>query len=414
MGKEARWRNGDQRAAVTSLLTLKRDLIIVLRTGLGKTAIALLPPMVESGITIVVVPLVILLEEWESRLKKSEIPYDVFLYSRTTPLSTSARVVLVSSDTARFKTWKDAISTLHNVRPIVRMVIDEAHYYFTDTDFRANALANPFTLRTLPFQLVLLSATIPPRAEKHLKEQFLLHVPHTIRGLSHRKELKYRIFQNGEGLKAMVDQFIQYRNALESEQVWNEDDRWIVYVPWVTEGYAVAKMLGAEFYHAGSDEFPLTRDERRAIYERFTTGERKGLVASTALGAGTDYAHVRLTCHLGAMYGMVNFVQQSSRAGRDGRVAHCIVIADEKRPAVSNSEIADLTGVKPMQDLVYITSHRDPQKICIRRQIGATMDGVAYSCFDFDSSYELCGICEQGEYFDCLECFIANLISQRS
>ncbi|KAJ3538055.1 hypothetical protein NMY22_g5325 [Coprinellus aureogranulatus] len=397
VGRRTNWRNADQRNAVASLLNCKRDIIIVLRTGLGKTAIALLPTMVESGVTVVVVPLVILLEEWESRLRDAGISYEVFLHDRKTPLRTGVRVVLVSSDTARFKSWKEAIATLDNIRPVVRMVVDEAHYYFTDIDFRKNALANPFTLRTLPFQLVLLSATVPPAAESHLKTSFMLHVPHTIRGLSHRKELKYRIFNNAsEDTASMVAQFVEYRDKLEKEQAWNQDDRWIVFVPWVSTGHDVAKLLGVEFYHADSEEFPMTRAERRAIYQRFLSGEKHGLVASTALGAGTDYPHIRLTCHLGAMYGMVNFVQQSSRAGRDGRVAHCIVIAGKKAPNVSKGPVADLTGVQPMQDLVYKTTHTNPQKICVRRQIGKTMDGVSYCCFDFDESYQLCGVCEQG------------------
>ncbi|TEB10747.1 hypothetical protein FA13DRAFT_1722195 [Coprinellus micaceus] len=136
ISKDAQWRNGDQRTAVASMLTLRRDLIIVLRTGLGKTAIALLPPMVEDGITVVVVPLVVLLKEWETRLKHSLIPFDIFLHDRQTPIRPSAKVVLVSSDTARFDTWRQAIATLHNIHPVVRMIIDEAHYYFTDVGFR--------------------------------------------------------------------------------------------------------------------------------------------------------------------------------------------------------------------------------------------------------------------------------------
>lgn len=399
IGRKTTWRNEDQRKAVLSLLTLKRDLIIVLRTGLGKTAIALLPAMVEVGVTVVVVPLIILLEEWETRLKKAGIQYDIFTQNRTTPLSRSAQVILVSSDTARFKSWKDAIATLHDIKPVIRMVIDEVHYYFTDTDFRTNALGNPFALRTLPWQLVLLSATVPPSAEAYLKRQFSLHIPYTIRGLSHRKELKYCIFRDGENVEAMVKQFVEYRDNLVNEQEWTKEDRWILFVPWVGQGYYIAKLLGVEFYHADSKGFPISREERQGIYHRFVNGTYPGLVASTALGAGTDYPHIRLTCHLGAMYSMVNFVQQSSRAGRDGKVAHCIIIADKKPPKIPNTEIADLTGVKAMHQLVYTASHPDPQKICIRRQIGKVMDGSSYCCFDFDSTYELCAVCAQGGFY---------------
>ncbi|KAF6748747.1 hypothetical protein DFP72DRAFT_1073849 [Ephemerocybe angulata] len=391
VGRDVDWRTHDQREAVESLLCLKQDLVIVLRTGLGKTAIALLPSMVEAGITVVVVPLIILLDEWEQRVRAANIPYDIFLHTKKTPLNPSARVVLVSSDAARSSPWTDAIATLHHIRPVVRMIVDEAHYYFTNASFRERALGNPFSLRTLPFQLVLLSATIPPAAESYLKEAFSLHQPHIIRGLSHRKDLKYQIFHHARNLHAMVEQFIAYRDGLSSEQNWTQRDRWIVFVPWVDQGHEVAGMLGVEFYHAGSDEYPLTREDRHRIYQRFVSGEQMGLVASTALGAGTDYPHIRLTCHLGAMYDMVNFIQQSSRAGRDDAPAHCIIIANTHPPKIPTSTTSDLTGIQEMHELVYPTSQ---QTICIREQIGKALDSVSYSCLDFDHTFQLCGVCE--------------------
>lgn len=175
--------------------------------------------------------------------------------------------------------------------------------------------------------------------------------------------------------------------------------RWVVFVSNIDDGKRVSNLLGVEFYHAASEENPVTREERQAIYNRFLVGTFKGLVASTALGAGTDYPHIRLTCHLGVMYGMVNFVQQSSRAGRDGQTAHCIVIPNSAPPTVPDGPLSTMTGVREMHELVYVQTHSNPQKICIRRQIGKTMDGVGFTCFDFDITWELCGICQQGSYY---------------
>lgn len=55
-------------------------------------------------------------------------------------------------------------------------------------------------------------------------------------------------------------------------------------------------------------------------------GEKIGMVASTAIGAGNDYEHVRLAAHIGSPYDMVTYIQQTGRDERDGHYSHAVLI----------------------------------------------------------------------------------------
>ena len=61
------------------------------------------------------------------------------------------------------------------------------------------------------------------------------------------------------------------------------------------------------------------------VLERWKVGEIKFLIATSALGAGLDYGAVRFVIHQGFARGMIEFCQESGRAGRDGHVADSIV-----------------------------------------------------------------------------------------
>lgn len=152
-GHDAKWRCTKQRDSVRALANLQEDVILALRTGIGKTAIAVLPSMVENGYTIIVVPLISLMDDWKRRLTEFGIPFQHFKGKETHELNGNANIILVSSDVAKNEHWRQCIGQLNEHRPVLRMIIDEAHYYFTDVGFRSHAMSNAFTLRHMPMQV---------------------------------------------------------------------------------------------------------------------------------------------------------------------------------------------------------------------------------------------------------------------
>lgn len=109
-GESADWREPAQYEAVKVLMALERDVIVALRTGAGKSAIALLPSFVEQGITVIIAPLISLQEDWVRRLDRLKIPYEQYQGTQGPPLRGTAKIILVSSDIAKTPAWDEQIA----------------------------------------------------------------------------------------------------------------------------------------------------------------------------------------------------------------------------------------------------------------------------------------------------------------
>ena len=123
----AQWNSDEQVAAIIAMVRSDRDLCIIVRTGGGKTLIAVIPSFVEDGVTIIVVPFRALLRDWVRRLKDQSVPFEIFENSKS-HLTGTKKIILVSVDVARLAGWRDALLRLQERGVLfLRIVIDEAH-----------------------------------------------------------------------------------------------------------------------------------------------------------------------------------------------------------------------------------------------------------------------------------------------
>jgi hypothetical protein len=193
LGPDATWKNKLQYDSVQALVALERDVIMALKTGDGKTLAAVLPSRVENGYTVIVVPLKSLMDDWERCLKGFNIPYERWLGAENPKLEGLCNLILVSSDMCRTSPWKTAIAELNARRPVLRRVYDEAQFYGTKEDFGEETFETPYDMREMDTQVVLMSATIPPRMQSYLADQFQLVNPLRISNTSDRPGLVTRI-----------------------------------------------------------------------------------------------------------------------------------------------------------------------------------------------------------------------------
>jgi superfamily II DNA helicase RecQ len=291
-------------------------------------------------------------------------------------------------------------------------VIDEVQYYFTDQEFRKHALDNAFLLRHFPTQVVLMSGSIPLAAEAYLTKQFVLHDPKTLRTPSARKNIEYVRMEPVKMVSDLVNMFKQVlkeaQEVVDEDDAWNSEDRYIIFVTYMEDGFAISKQLGLDFYHASSSKYPITKEQRMAMYESWLKGDKQGIVTSTALGAGNDYAHVRLTAHLGSPYDMVTYIQQSGRGGRDGRHCQAVLIPKAYPPTVKDmdriKQLGDLQGVQAMRHYAYDSVKDHYPQSCLVFQMTKFVDGKGYLCTDF-SMGEPCSVCDACKYLCCFILF---------
>ena len=188
---QATWSNAGQKQAVMSALEWSSDLIVILPTGSGKSAIITVVAELEHNrITAILCPLRSLLMDWQRRLKKMHIRFTVFDPSAP-KIDDQASIVLVSLDSTKSQSWSHAILSLRTEIPLARLVFDEAHLVLTEASYR-DVMNRVRELRISRFQVVLLSATISPRSIPSLQSAFNLVDQHTvIRASSNRPELHF-------------------------------------------------------------------------------------------------------------------------------------------------------------------------------------------------------------------------------
>ncbi|KAG6895835.1 hypothetical protein C0992_012212 [Termitomyces sp. T32_za158] len=371
----ATWSCLEQQQAVVATLECKADVCAFLRTGAGKTMLAIIPTFIEKGqATVVILPLKSLVSDYKRKLSQMDIPFEHYTGAEDEVITGKRGLILVSADKARTSGWRQTIGQVHQMRPVKRFVFDEGQLALTSDDFRAS-LQNLEDIRSIPVQLVILSATIPPASEKALVKAFGL-TPNCkmIRMSTDRPELEYILKPASPSHQATCSTVLE---VLEEEmQTFSEQDRALVFVSLKEEeGHAIAARLGCDFYEGGKT---ITDHEREAMYYRWIEGVHKVMICTNAFGAGNDYPHVRLVIHAGTPKQMINFVQEVGRAGRDGQRARCIVVPRSKSGMTEYTkrplDDIDHRGYKAIWTMLYQST------MCLRFSMTAFTDHRGVAC----------------------------------
>lgn len=188
---QAQWRNEGQKLAIMAGLLWEKDVVVILPTGSGKSAIAATIAHLETNrITAILCPLRSLLQDWHRRLTALDIPHSVF-DSTHRQINDQHSLVLVSLDISTTVSWQQAIASLRTEIPLCRLVFDEAHLVLTEVEYR-EVMVRVKELRVQNLQVMLLSATIAPTSINSLPAAFNLTSGfEVIRASSNRPELHF-------------------------------------------------------------------------------------------------------------------------------------------------------------------------------------------------------------------------------
>lgn len=175
--------------------------------------------------------------------------------------------------------------------------------------------------------------------------------------------------------------------------------RIMIFVPFLDTGKIVAQHLGCDFYHSqplGDNSQAATYleqlEEKDTIYNNWYKGRKPDgrpnniIVATTALSAGNDYPSVRLVIHLNTPIEMSSYIQEVSRAGRDGKPATCILLPISKYSSSKTPPEEDYKGLSKMQEYVFTEAD------CFHYAITSHSDGVGVYCHD-SPTRQKCSLC---------------------
>ena len=321
------WRPG-QREAVEAALE-GRDSLIVMPTGGGKSLCYQLPGLASEDLTIVVSPLIALMNDQWKRLTAAGHPVAMISSGMSAEAAGaalgqvrdgSARIVYCSPERFASTVFLDALAQ----RRIDLMAVDEAHCVSEwGHDFRPDYLRLPEIAERLGRPAVMAcTATATKAVAAEIVARFGLREPLQVRSGFDRPNLSFDVVRlEGKGSKAR-------RLALLEAGLADPESRpAIVYCGTRRDTDEVAQLLResglrALGYHAG-----MEAEERTATQRRFMAGEAEVIVATNAFGMGVDKADVRSVWHMAIPTSLEAYYQEAGRGGRDGLPAKAVLLA---------------------------------------------------------------------------------------
>jgi ATP-dependent DNA helicase RecQ len=323
------FRPGQEQAVAAALSD--RDGLVVMPTGSGKSLCYQLPALMRDDLTLVVSPLVSLMQDQVQALE-AVAPGRVELVNAQRAGALNARAVkravdgevrllYVAPERFGLPRFAEAISHAR----IGLFVVDEAHCVSQwGHDFRPDYFALAHAAKRLGARATIgLTATATPQVADDISRRLELSDPVRVTTGFDRPNLSFAVVRCGTG----IDKERRIAAALGDPGALPA----IVYAGTrdVSEQLArsLSSSLGEEVlvYHAG-----LRRDVRAATQERFMSGEARVIVATNAFGMGIDKADVRTVCHATVPGSLEAYYQEAGRAGRDGLPARCVLFAEQR------------------------------------------------------------------------------------
>lgn len=299
-----------------------QDVFAALPTGGGKSLCYQLPALLLPGLTVVVSPLIALMQDQVAGAALSGVPA-VFLNSSLEPEQARAvwsrvrggvvRLLYVSPERLATDGFR---ARLHDLQ-IALFAVDEAHCISEwGHEFRPDYRTLSVLRAEFPdVPIAAFTATATPQVQDDVIRLLQLREPLAVRGDFDRKEIFYRVVRKRRAAE-QIQQFVLAHNG-EPGIVYRATRKAVEETADRLERAGVTALS----YHAGLDA-----EERRVNQDRFVRDEVQVMVATIAFGMGIDKSNVRWVLHGDLPRSVEAYYQESGRAGRDGEPAEACLL----------------------------------------------------------------------------------------
>ncbi|KIY43721.1 ATP-dependent DNA helicase, partial [Fistulina hepatica ATCC 64428] len=322
----------NQLEAITATME-GRDVFVLMPTGGGKSLCYQLPAVCKGGatcgVTIVVSPLVALMQDQVMSLRNKNI--DVILWNSETTRDQAAdirhRIISTDAPDLLYITpeklkesgaLRSDLSRMHRDQRLARFVIDEAHCISSwGHDFREAYLCLGSLRREYPgIPIMALTATATKAAANDIVHNLHLESCLRLRQSFNRSNLRYVVLPKPSRVVDHIAQYINGRHKGHCGIVYCLAQR-------MTEKVAESLRehgIKTRHYHAGME--PANKEQALSDWQ---AGRCQVIVGTIAFGMGIDKADVRFVIHHDMPKSMDGYYQETGRAGRDGKESDCVL-----------------------------------------------------------------------------------------
>jgi ATP-dependent DNA helicase RecQ len=329
----ADFRPGQREACEAALAD--RDVMVVMPTGSGKSLCYQLPALLRDDLTVVVSPLVALMQDQVEALAARGLGDRVALVNAQQDGGSNAEALdraaegelkLLYVAPERFA----AVGFLDRMRSadVGLFVVDEAHCVSQwGHDFRPDYFRLADAARMLGAAAIVAStATATPRVAGDVVRRLALRDPLRVATGFDRPNISFAVARpGGHEKRALLAEAMSGEDALPA----------IVYAGTRAGAEEIASDLTAALgeeavaYHAGLD-----RERRATVQRRFLADDVRVICATNAFGMGVDKPNVRTVIHASVPSSLEAYYQEAGRAGRDGAPARALLLAENRDKAL--------------------------------------------------------------------------------
>lgn len=352
------FREGQEK--IVEAILANRDVLAIMPTGAGKSICYQIPALILPGITLVISPLISLMQDQVKALNDAGI-HAAFINSSLTENQISKALYLAAS--GRYKIIYVAPERLENYEflefarnvEISMVTVDESHCISQwGQDFRPSYLKIVEFVKNLPKRPIVsaFTATATEEVKNDILCTLSLADPEVVITGFDRKNLYYSV-ENIRRKDEFIMEYIE-KHPTESGIIYcatrkNVDN---LFELLFKRGVPVTR------YHAG-----LTNETRKKNQDDFIYDRTPVIIATNAFGMGIDKSNVRYVIHYNMPQSMENYYQEAGRAGRDGENSQCILLFSLQdvmidRMLLDNKDFSDVD-----EEDEYLIRQRDIRRL---------------------------------------------------